>query len=82
MSAQLVHDRIDFPTDRDFAEIEVWSDDPDPTTTMYATPGVFLEVTPRGDDPDVFGRLTPSEARILAAMLIRAAERIEAMVRP
>lgn len=81
MSKQLVHDKIDFTTDRDFRGIEVWSDDTDPSTAMYAVPGVFLEVDTQSDDGDAFGRLTASEARILAAMLLRAAERVDEMTR-
>lgn len=77
MSKEMVHDKIGFTTDRDLAAIEVWSDEPDPTTAFYSKPQICLTVEAR--DESAFGRIQPSEARLLAAMLIRAAERVETM---
>lgn len=75
------HDKMDFPeSHEDLSSIEVWSNEPDRDGGFYDKARVCLNVDPANrDEPEIFALLTVSEARQLAAMLTRAAERVEAM---
>ncbi len=73
----MIHDKIDFPTDRDVVGIEVWSDDPEMDSSYYNAPWVLLDIDPSSDDPSLMVRLTTTEARLLAAMLVKASERMD-----
>jgi len=74
MPLETCHDRMDFPT-RQNQELEVWSngssDDDAPVVVLHTSK----------DSDLIFMSLTPTEARQAAAMLIRGAERIEAMLK-
>jgi hypothetical protein len=74
MALDTCHDRMDFPNSQN-QELEVWSNVPNDGEV----PVVVLHPSKGGEY--LFMNLTPTEARQAAAMLIRGAERIEAMLR-